>query len=135
MNGTGAQTISAGNFNHLTINKSSGTATLTGNNTINGNISLQAGTLDLGTFTANRSASGGSITISNGAVLLVGGSNNFPSGYTTKTINSGSLVHYNGSGTQSVASATYGNLTFSNGGANAKTLLANAVVAGDITYQ
>ena len=133
MNGTGAQTISAGNFNHLTINKSSGTATLTGNNTINGNISLQAGTLDLGTFTANRSASGGSITISNGAVLLVGGSNNFPSGYTTKTINSGSLVHYNGSGTQSVASATYGNLTFSNGGANAKTLLANAVVAGDIT--
>jgi hypothetical protein len=133
LNGTAAQTISAGNFNHLTINKSSGTAILAGNNVLEGDLILQSGTLDLATYTCNRSSSGGSLTIAAGTTLLAGGSNNFPSNFSSNTINATSLVHYNGTGTQSAAGYTYGHLSFSNGGSNAKTLLADAVVAGDLT--
>ncbi len=133
MNGTGAQSISAGNFNHLIINKSSGTVTLAGNNILEGNLTVQSGSFDLATFTANRGSSGGSITISGGATVLVGGTDNFPSGYTAQSIHATSLVHYNGTGIQSVAGLTYGNLSLSNGGANAKTLLTNTTAAGDIT--
>lgn len=132
-NGTGTQTISAGNFNNLVINKSTGTAVLSGNNTINGNLNLSAGTLNLGTYTLNRGTAGGNISIGNGATLLVSGANNFPSGFSTQTLGATSIVHYNGTVAQSVAGFTYGHLTFSNGGSNNKTLLANTIVAGDIT--
>lgn len=131
-NGTGAQTISAGNFNILNINKASGTATLTGNNTLTGNLNIQSGTLDLVTFTANRSTSGGALTIAAGATLIVGGSTNFPSNYTVNTLNATSFTHYNGSVTQTVAAVTYGNISFSNGSSNAKTFAGNSIVNGDI---
>jgi len=133
LNGAGNQTVSPTSFNHLTINKASGTAMLTGNITMEGNLNVQSGTLDLGTYTANRSASGGTMTISSGASLLVGGANNFPSGFVLYSLNTGSLVHYNGTVGQSVAGKTYGNLICSNGGSNTKTLQADAIVTGDIT--
>ena len=53
VNGTAAQSISATTFNTLTINKTAGTATLTGNVTIGSDLSVTAGTLDLSTFTSN----------------------------------------------------------------------------------
>ena len=132
-NGSLAQTISASPFNTLTINKSGNTATVTGNLVISSNLTVTAGTLDLGVYTANRAASGGTLTISSGANLLVGGANNFPANFTTNTINSNSTVTFNGTMVQTMPVKTYGNLVFSNGTSNAKTLTGNTTANGNIT--
>lgn len=131
LNGTGAQNITATTFNNLSVNKTSGTATLSGNLGITGNLSVNIGTLDLATFTANRSSTGGTMTLANGTTLLTAGSNNFPANYTSYALNTGSTVNYNGTGAQSVAGVSYGQLILSNG--NTKTLTASATVNGDLT--
>ncbi len=132
LNGTSAQIVSATTFNNLTINKSSGTATLTGNSVINGDLSVLAGTLDLGTYTANRSSAGGNLSVGNNASLLLAGTD-FPTNYSTYSLNNTSTVNYNGTIAQNVTGITYGNLVLSNGGTNVKTLAASAAVNGDIT--
>ena len=132
LNGTGSQTVSSTTFNNLTVNKSSGNATFTGNITVNGNLSAIAGTLDLSTFTGNRSSLGGTLTVSDGVTLLVGGVNNFPVNYASYTLGTNSTVNYNGSIAQTVAGVTYGNITFSNGGSAFKTLGGATTVKGDI---
>jgi len=132
-NGAGSQSISSSTFNAFIVNKVSGTATLTGNITINNTLDIQAGTFDLSTYTANRSATGGQLSIASGATLLAGGSNNFPQNYTNNSLNAASTVNYNGSGLQTVTGVSYGHLIFSNGGSNAKTLSGSLSVGGDIT--
>jgi len=133
LNGTAAQSIAATTFNNLTINKASGTATLAGNLSINGTLSVSAGTMDISTFTCNRSTQGGTLSVSNGATILAGGAGNFPSGYDVYTLGNSSTVNYNGTVAQTIAGVTYGNLSFTNGGASAKTLAASAVINGDLT--
>jgi len=132
MNGTGSQNISATTFNNLIVNKSSGTAVLTGNVTANGNATLQSGIFDLSTFTCNRSSVGGVLSIINGTGLYIGGANNFPANFATNSLGNTSTVLYNGTMAQSVKGITYGNLSFSNGGAAAKTLVSSGTVNGDI---
>lgn len=133
LNGTGAQAVTATTFNNLVINKTSGTASLTGNVVINSDLSVNAGTLDISSFTASRSTTGGNFTLAAGTTLLVGGAANFPASYNIYNLAAGSTVHYNGTGTQTVAGITYGHLLFSNGGINAKTLAGPATVNGDLT--
>jgi fibronectin-binding autotransporter adhesin len=133
INGTSAQTISASAFNNLVINKSAGTASASGNLNINNNLTITSGTLDLLTYTANRTASGGVFTASSGTSLLLAGSNNFPANYATYTLAQTSTVHYNGIIAQTISGTTYGNLTISNGTTNAKTFAAAAIINGDIT--
>jgi hypothetical protein len=130
LNGTGAQAVSASTFNNLVVNKS-GTATLGGNISINSDLTLSSGSLDIGTFTAARNSTGGSLNMSAGAVLLIGGAANFPANYATGNLAAGSTVSYTGTVAQSVAPITYGNLTFSNSGV--KTLTGPTTVNGDIT--
>ena len=130
--GTGNQNISSTPFNNLTINKLTGVALLTGNSTVNNNISLLAGTFDLSTFTCNRASAGGVLNLSNGTNLHLAGTNNFPANFAANTLAAGSTVLYNGTGVQSAAGVVYGNLTFSNGAANAKTLQSSATVNGDL---
>ncbi|MES1260047.1 MAG: hypothetical protein ABUL71_05575 [Gemmatimonadota bacterium] len=134
-NGTGAQTIggsSATTFANVTVNKASGTATLGISETLTGgNLSVTAGTLDLSTFTMNRSAAGGTLTVSNGATLKIGGTNTFPTNYTTHTLGASSTVEYYGT-TQTVTAETYGNLSLSTSGT--KTMPGSAMtVAGTFT--
>jgi len=129
-NGTGAQAISASTFNNLTVNKS-GTATLNGNLILNGDLSLSAGNLDIGTFTAARSTSGGNLTLSGGTTLLVGGAANFPANYSAYNLAANSTVNYNGTTAQSVTGISYGSLSFTNSGA--KNLIATTTVNGDLS--
>lgn len=119
------------------------TKTITGNlpalnssTTTSGRIYIDAGILDLLTFTANRSATtvGGSVIITAGAKLKIGGTNSFPTNYSTISLASTSTVEYYGNN-QTVLATVYGNLTFSStSGAIVKTMPATALtIAGNLT--
>jgi hypothetical protein len=85
-----------------------------GNLTITEDVNLLEGTLDLSTYTAD--GAGGIFDIAENTSLKIGGTNSFPSGYGTVTIDASSTVEYNGTN-QTVGAQTYGNLTLKNGGA------------------
>jgi hypothetical protein len=136
-NGTTAQGIGgtfATAFNNLTIANTVSTVTLTANASISGNLSVSNGTFDLGSFTANRASAGGTLTVSNNATLKVGGTNTFPTNYTTNTLVVASTVEYSGTN-QTVANKTYGNLTLSSSsGAAVKTFPGTALtVVGNLS--
>lgn len=120
-------------FNNLTIN-STNTITLTVNAVIGGNLSVNAGILDLAAFTANRATAGGTLTVANNATLKIGGTNTYPTNYTTNTLVTASTVEYSGTN-QTVANQTYGNLRLSSsGGAAVKTFPATAMtIIGNMT--
>jgi hypothetical protein len=124
---------SAQNYGHLIIS-GSGTKTLAGAVGVAGNLTVSAGTLALSTFTANRTAAGGTLTVSNGATLSIGGTNTVPSNYSTHSIGATSTINYAGT-TQSVivlnSSQNYGHLTIS--GSGTKTLAGTVGIAGDLT--
>ncbi|MBS0027750.1 T9SS type A sorting domain-containing protein [Chitinophaga sp. 22321] len=129
--GSNTQTISSTTFNNLVINKTGGTASLTGNVVINGNLSLNGGTMGLSTFTANRSALGGVLSIANGATLTAGGAGNFPANYSQYQLGNTSTVNYNAAGAQTVSgNISYGHLTLS--GSGTKSLANNITINGDL---
>ncbi|MDQ3111541.1 MAG: hypothetical protein M3R17_16765, partial [Bacteroidota bacterium] len=103
-----------------------------------GRIYIDAGTLDMQTFTANRgtSTAGGFFVMAIGATLKIGGTNSFPANYSTVTIASNSTVNYYGNN-QTVVNYSYGNLVFeSTSGTAVKTMPATAmIVAGNFTCQ
>lgn len=122
----------------LTVS-STGSATLLVNATISGNLNVSSSRIfDLGTFTCNRTTSGGTLTVA--GTLKLGGStggqtgSNFPTNFTTLTL-SGGTIEYNGSNaiTQTVfATPSYHNLTLTNGsgsGNAAKISTGNFTVA------
>jgi hypothetical protein len=136
-NGTTAQTIGgafATAFNNLTIANTASTVTQTANTSTTGNLSVSTGTFDLGAFTANRVTAGGTLTVSNNATLKIGGTNSFPTNYTTNTLVVASTVEYSGTN-QTVANQSYGNLKLSSSsGAAVKTFPATALtVVGNLS--
>ncbi|RFS19489.1 hypothetical protein DVR12_22915 [Chitinophaga silvatica] len=128
-NGSSAQSINATTFNNVTINNTGSTVTLAGNLTINGNLSLSAGTLDVSNYTINRSLAGGTCSAASGTTLSIGGASNFPSNFTIYTLNSGSTTNYYSTTAQTINSLSYGTLQLN--GSN-KTLAGNIVVNGDL---
>jgi len=120
-NGAGAQTIGTYAYNNLSVTKSTGTATLAGNTSVAGDLSVTCpvactnGTLDLSTFTADRTAAGGTLSVGAGATLSIGGTNSFPANYSTHTLNATSIVNYAGTA-QTVTAESYGTLILSGSG-------------------
>jgi hypothetical protein len=133
-NGTGAQTIGGSQtttFSDVETSGSASTKSLAINTVIAGNLSILSGTLDLLTLTINRGSSGGTISIATGATLKIGGTNTFPSNYTTKSFGSPGIVEYSGTGTnQTIANLDYADLTLS--GSGTKTFPALAVNNGTV---
>ena len=136
-NGTGAQSISGPSspaFNNLVVNKASGILTLGVNSSVTGNLTLTAGTFDLASFTANRTVAGGTLTVSNGTLLKIGGTNTLPSNFSTHSVGATSTIEYSGTN-QSVATLNsaqnYGNLTIS--GSGTKTLLGALTIINNVT--
>src|SRR4030067_89062 len=136
LNGTGAQTVTNTitplTLNSLTVNKASGTATLAVNITTTTTLTVTAGTLDLSSYTAARTAAGGTLTVSNGATLKIGGTNTMPANYTTHTFGATSTIEYNGTN-QTVSNENYaGHLNLS--GSGIKTLQAGTTtISGNLT--
>jgi hypothetical protein len=147
-NGSGPQVVqgsSVTRFRNLTIN-SSGTVTLAANqNVSNGNLTISSGTLDLSTYTLNRTSAGGILSIADGAKLVAGANiggqtgSNFPLNYSSFSFSPTSTVEYDGSTaiTQTIfAGPTYGHLTLTNGtasGSATKNTIANITVNGNLT--
>jgi hypothetical protein len=134
-NRAGDQTISTsftGTYNNLTIS-GSGIKSLQANTNINGNLTINNGTLNLAAFTLNRTAAGGTFAMAANTTLLVGGAANFPSNYTTTTLNATSTVNYNMAGNQNVNGVTYGNLSIT--GDNTKNLQGATIVSTLLTIQ
>jgi len=136
-NGSDAQTIagpSTTTFNNLTIaNTGAGSTTLLLSESVAGNLSVTSGMLDLGAFTLNRTAAGGTITVANGATLAIGSTNSFPSNYNTHALGATSTVMYNGTNQSVAAEAApgYGKLTLS--GSGTKTAAGSFIVRSDLT--
>ncbi len=135
--GAAAQTIggtSSTTFNNLTIANTASTVTLTSNMSVAGNLSVSAGIFDLATYTCNRASNGGTLSVSNNATLRIGGTNTFPSNYSTNTLVVASNVEYAGVN-QTVSNQLYGNLILkSSSGAAVKTFPGTALtVVGDLT--
>jgi VCBS repeat-containing protein len=116
--GSGSQSVAALTYGNLV--SSSGTNTLAGNVTVAGDLTVSGGTLDLSSFTANRSSAGGMLTVSNGATLRIGGAaKTLPSNYSTHSIGATSTIEYAGTTTSVAAlnsSQSYGNLLISGSG-------------------
>jgi hypothetical protein len=87
------------------------------------------GLLDVSTFLVSGTRV---FYLSETGTLLVGGPNNFPSGFSTININSSSYVQYNYEGDQTVTDVTYGNLILT--GSGVKTLPGSSMnVSGNFT--
>ena len=125
-----AQTVSSTpSYSNLKIS-GAGTKTPGGSLTIGGDLDVAGGTLVLGTNTANRTTSGGTLTVLSGATLTIGGTNGLPSNYATHSFGSTSTVTYNGT-SQTISGESYGNLIFSGSGTG--TLGGAASLAGSLT--
>ena len=135
-NGSIAQAIAGlfvTTFNNLTISNIGNTVTAGINISVSGNLSVSGGTLNLGSFTANRASAGGTLTVSNGTTLKIGGTTTLPSNYSVHAIGATSTIEYNG--TNQVLAAlnsaqNYANLTIT--GSGTKTLAASVNMTGTL---
>jgi uncharacterized delta-60 repeat protein len=126
-----SQSIGACAFHDLDIEKTTGsTATLVGNISVVQDVDVNTGTLDLATYTVNQSSAGAIVKLAANTTLRTAGS--FPSGFTSVTLDPASTVEYYGTGVQTVAAETYGNLTLTGGSSNAKTLAGPCTAGGDL---
>ncbi|MFA5647198.1 MAG: hypothetical protein WC951_02710 [Bacteroidales bacterium] len=123
----GAQTVLPTTYGNLTISNT-GTKTLTGNVTVNGNLAIETvSTLNLNTSSATvlgNITGVGAIAAGSGTISVAGNFSN--SG--TFTPGTGT-VNYNGT-TQQIKNTAYNNLTISNGGI--KTLTGDTRINGEL---
>lgn len=118
------------------LNAATDVITLTQNVVPDGDVTLNQGILDLGSFTINRSAGGGVFSITNDATLRIGGTNSFPANYSSRTMsNTNATIEYAGTA-QSVidlVSDDYTILILS--GSGVKTIAAGVVVNVTLSVQ
>lgn len=140
----------------LTLNNiicaTSGTGTLSIYNTtsLTGDLTIQAGSVfDLSTFTFNRNATGGTLTIASTGTLNVGGTSggfsgtvsNFPANFDIYTLDATSTVNFNqpSNASQSIPnsagipSVSYGNLKLTSASSSTKSLTGNTTIKGSLT--
>lgn len=119
------QTIKTGTYHNLVISGSS-TKTLGGNITVNGNLSVQAGSLATSSFQITGNPTG-TFEMLSGTTLTIGtttASSGFPANFIKSNIqfNANSTVNYNSNLVQTISSVPdYGNLTLTAAAAVTKT--------------
>ncbi len=132
-NGSGAQSVVATTFNDLSVNKASGTLTLLDDLIINGDVSIQNGTVEVSTYDVSRSTEGGTVSLGAGASARFGGTslqiNNFSNLITDPT----STIEFYTTSSRIIPPVSYGNLTITGGGSNAKIMVGPTSVSGTLT--
>lgn len=114
---TAGTIIRAGQYSNFLIS-GTGTKTLADNVIINGDLTIESGTVNLNSKSLNRSSAGGTLTLQSGSGLTIDsytggvGSSNFPDNFTSKTLNG--TVNYNGAQQQTIAPANYSTLEINN---------------------
>jgi hypothetical protein len=127
-----APAVRATNYHNLAIQCGAGrTATLGGNASLTGSLTVASGTLNLGAYTADRPTSGGTLTVGANAGLTVAGAANFPSNYATVSLDPASTVAFSHAGDQAVNALSYGHLVL--GGSGVKSLASGTAVAGNLS--
>lgn len=121
--------LTGSGLNDFNVALNSGqTLTLAQTKPITGNLAVTSGILDLGSYNLNRASSGGTLSVSDGGTLRIGGTNSMPLNYAGHSFTSGSNVEYYGAD-QTITPETstgYGNLTLS--GTGTKLIAAGAAV-------
>ncbi|MEO8065930.1 MAG: hypothetical protein ABI643_03725 [Candidatus Doudnabacteria bacterium] len=131
------QTIKSTTYHHLTINKAGRTGTLGGVVTVNGNLTVTAGTLADGGFQITGNGTG-ILTQSSATVLTLGiaaTATTFPTAFIGANISldPASTVNYNSNQAQSISIVpTYGNLTLTATAAVTKTISGALTIAGNL---
>jgi hypothetical protein len=121
----------------LTINSSGYITTIGSQLKIADNLTVTAGTLQLGTVACNRQSSGGILSLANSATLSIGGTNTLPANFTTHSIGTTATIEYAGAA-QTIAnlnsSQLYGNLAIAGSGIkylpNSLTVMNNLIFNG-----
>jgi len=130
--GTGGVIINQGVGNTISLD-----ASKTG---MLGNLTITTGNLDLVSYSINRASAGGVLSLASGSTLRIGGTNTFPTNYSTHSINAGSTIEYSGT-SQNIAtlnsSQNYGNLLLSSSGtksfpASALSITGNLTTSGTV---
>lgn len=131
-----------GAFGHITWNcpsQASAQGYISGALTINGNLTVTAGTFSASSFVITGNA-GGTINVANGATLEIGNgaasTNTFPSNFVNANINlvTGSTIVYNSTGAQTVSGVpNYNNLVIR--GTGVRTLGAATNVNGNLSIE
>jgi hypothetical protein len=125
--------VTGSGLNNVTVAMSSGQTLMLGQYVVpDGDLTVLSGTFDLGENTFDRSASGGILTVHDGAELKIGCIYTLPSNYDTYSLGVTSTVEYNG-GAQSIYPATYGNLTLSGTGTKIIQAGSSVTVNGTLT--
>ena len=131
-----AQTIHTGTYHHLFVD-GSGIKTLGGVITVNGNLTVTAGSLSDGGFQITGNGTG-TFTMPAGSTLtlgLVAAATTFPTGFTTShiSLDNTSTVNYNSTSAQTISSVpNYGNLTLT-GASVTKTADGAIMVNGNLS--
>lgn len=137
---TGAELVANG-LNDINIDLEDGhILTLNQNRSPDGNLTINSGIFDLGTYTINRSIAGGTMSVADGAIIRLGGStggrtgSNFPDYFNTVTLNSGSTIEYDCEDAQTVyPGVTYSNLTLS--GSGEKSIISNIIIGNNLAIK
>ncbi|NUN70292.1 MAG: hypothetical protein HUU02_11330 [Bacteroidetes bacterium] len=132
------QTMPGGTYENLTVDGSGTTITLSADVDVVGDLIITDGTLDLGIYTADRTTSGGTLSVGAGGSLIIGGTNPMPANYTTYTFDAASTVEFSGTN-HTIGAFNFGNLTVSASGtltlANGGTIgIAGTFTPGAGTY-
>ena len=123
---TSSSEVSGTGLRNVNVSLNDGQTLALGQNIApNGDINIVTGTFNLGIYTCNRAASGGTFAVSNTATLKVGGTNSMPANYGTYSFNTSGTVEYSGAA-QTVTPLTYSNLILS--GSDVKTIAAGREV-------
>ena len=129
----GDQNIYASKFNNLDIS-GTGNKWLRDDTDLTGNLTLRntIGSARLNAALFDCTSGTGTMTVENGVNIYVLGANNFPTGFSSYSLDPTSVTRYEGTSDQIIRSAQYGNLYLLN--SNTKTLEGDINVDGYLRF-
>jgi len=130
-NGSSIQSVAGLTYNHLSINKTAGSAQINSATTVNGNLTVSGGDLTINAatgITGNVAISAGASVNGGAAAITLNGNWSNSGTFTPGT----GTVNFAGAGNQSISATTFNNLVINKTG-GAATLNGNLVINGNLS--